>query len=178
MRLTSWFPLLFGSASAETPRSLREIELVTLEGARLDPRRFDGKVVLFVNVASRCGNTPQYEGLQALYASHKDRGFEIVGVPCNQFLWQEPGDAGAIAATCRGTYGVSFPILEKQDVNGWGRSPLYRWLVESPVGGGRRVRWNFEKFLVGRDGNVVGRFSPRMQPGDPELVGAVERALG
>jgi glutathione peroxidase len=117
--------------------------------------------------------TPQYQALQALYDAHKDQGLVVIGVPCNQFAGQEPGDAEQIASFCSATYGVTFPLLEKQDVNGPDRSALYRWLVESPAGGGADIEWNFAKFVVDRDGRVVARFAPTVAPDAPALVAAL-----
>ena len=135
---------------------------------------FAGKVVLFVNVASRCGLTPQYAGLEALWSELKGRDFLLVGVPCNQFGAQEPGTPEEITTFCETTFGVDFPLLAKQDVNGPGRSPLYRHLV----GAGGDIQWNFEKFLVGKDGAVLRRFSPTTAPADPGLRAALAAALG
>ena len=154
-----------------------EMNLVQLDGTPLASEVLDGKVVLFVNVASKCGFTPQYDGLQKLYEEYRERGLVIVGVPCNQFGKQEPGGAEEIASFCRINYGVSFPLLEKQDVNGPDRSALYARLVDSEVGGGDRVQWNFEKFLVGRDGQVRARFSSKVSPDAAELRQAIEAAL-
>ena len=153
------------------------VSIVPIYGESLTAGQLDGKVVLVVNVASRCGFTPQYEGLQALYDRYKERGLIVLGVPCNQFLGQEPGSGKEIASFCSSRYGVTFPLLEKQKVNGWKRSPLYRALVVSEVGRGKRVRWNFEKFLVGRDGAVLGRYSSSTAPEDVALVAAIEGAL-
>jgi glutathione peroxidase len=123
------------------------------------------------------GLTPQYGGLVKLQQDYAARGFTVIGTPCNQFLGQEPGSASEIASFCAMTYGVDFPLLEKADVNGADRSPLYRFLVDSPAGGGERIGWNFEKFLVGRDGAVKARFSPRTEPGDRAITAAIEGAL-
>ena len=153
------------------------MSLISLDGNPLDRSVVDGQVVLYVNVASACGLTPQYEGLQALYASRKDQGLVIVGVPCNQFGSQEPGGPEEIASFCKLNYGVSFPLLEKQAVNGDARSPLYHYLVGSEAGGGRDIQWNFAKFLVGRDGQVLQRFSPTTAPDDAELLAALDGAL-
>ena len=158
--------------------SLGDVALRRLDGAMLPPEAWQGRAVLFVNVASRCGLTPQYETLEALQRTYAARGFTVIGVPCNQFMGQEPGDAAEIATFCSTTYGVSFPLLEKADVNGTARSPLYRFLVDSQVGGGDRISWNFEKFLVDRSGEVVRRFSPKTLPDDPAVVAAIEAALG
>jgi glutathione peroxidase len=147
--------------------------LVRLDGSPLPPAQLDGKTLLIVNVASRCGLTPQYQALQALYQAHHEAGLVVVGVPCNQFAGQEPGSPDEIAAFCRTTYGVTFPLLEKQDVNGSQRSPLYRWLVDSQAGGGEDIEWNFAKFVVGPDGGVRARFAPTVAPDDPAVVAAL-----
>jgi glutathione peroxidase len=166
-----------GEPTGPIPASLWEIPLVGLDGKPFDVQGLRGKVVLFVNVASRCGLTPQYAGLEALQDANQARGFTVVGVPCNQFYGQEPGTAEEIATFCSMTYGISFPILEKQDVNGGGRSPLYRFLIASEAGGGKDISWNFEKFLVGRDGAVRARFSPKTVPEDPRIGDAISAAL-
>ncbi len=150
-----------------------DLQLKALDGSDLDPGVLAGKVCLFVNVASRCGLTPQYTGLVALNGELDDSDFTVVGVPCNQFGAQEPGTAGEIQTFCSTRYNVDFPLLEKQDVNGAGRSPLYKHLV----GDGDDISWNFGKFLVGRDGTVIGRFSPRTPPEDMELRGAIAAAV-
>ncbi len=139
-----------------------------------------GRTALVVNVASRCGLTPQYAGLEELHESRADRGFTVVGVPCNQFLGQEPGSPEEIAEFCSATYGVTFPMTEKVEVNGEDRHPLYRHLVDAPDEEGRTgdVQWNFEKFLLDHDGRVVARFSPGIEPADPRLVSAVDDRLG
>lgn len=139
-----------------------------------------GKVTLVVNVASRCGLTPQYEGLQALQAARGGERFSVLGVPCNQFLGQEPGTAEEIATFCSSTYGVDFPLTEKVDVNGDHRHPLFAELCAAADAEGHAgdVRWNFEKFLVDRDGRVVARFSPQTQPDDPAVAAAIDTALG
>jgi len=168
---------VYGKAPEGGPTSLQELHLHRLDGAPFPLEEVEGKVVLIVNVASRCGLTPQYEGLVKLQERYRDRGFVVVGAPCNQFLGQEPGTATEIAQFCSATYGVDFPLLAKQDVNGSGRSPLYQWLVGSKAGGGSDISWNFEKFLVGRDGAVLARFSPRVTPDSPDVVRAIEAAL-
>lgn len=138
-----------------------------------------GKVALVVNVASRCGLTPQYEGLEALHKNLGGRGFTVVGVPCNQFMGQEPGTSAEIQEFCSTTYGVTFPMTEKIDVNGDDRHPLYRDLtaVADAEGTAGDVQWNFEKFLLAPDGTVVARFRPRTEPQDPVVVKAVEAQL-
>lgn len=163
---------LTGLSLAGAPASL-----TALSGETLDPALTTGKVLLYVNVASQCGYTPQYEGLQKLYDTYKERGLVIIGVPCNQFGGQEPGSPAEIQNFCKINYGVTFPLLNKQEVNGPGRSELYKALISSPAGGGADVRWNFEKFLVGRDGAVVARFPSKVTPADPALVKAIEDAL-
>jgi glutathione peroxidase len=165
------------TAAAPTPDWLKSTPLIGLDGQPLPAEAIAGKAVLFVNVASRCGYTPQYEGLQALYTQYKDKGLTIVGVPCNQFGGQEPGSAEEIASFCKLNYGVDFPLLEKQDVNGGARSPLYTQLIASPAGGGADVKWNFEKFLVAPSGEVVGRFPSKVAPNDPALAAAIEKVL-
>lgn len=153
------------------------LELVQLDGTPLPADTLRGRAVLFVNVASKCGFTPQYEGLQALWEARRDEGLVIVGVPCNQFGGQEPGSPDEIAAFCKMSYGVDFPLLQKQAVNGRDRSSLYAWLVGSEAGGGKDVRWNFEKFVVDRQGRVIARFASSTRPDDPELAAAIDRAL-
>jgi glutathione peroxidase-family protein len=151
--------------------------LPLLDGGVLPASDLAGKVTLFVNVASRCGLTPQYVGLQALHAAMEDRGLKLIGVPCNQFGAQEPGSPAEIATFCSTRYQVTFPLLAKQDVNGDGRSELYRFLLGSEAGGGKDISWNFEKLLVGKDGRVIGRFAPTVKPDAPELLAAIEAAL-
>ena len=138
-----------------------------------------GKAALVVNVASRCGLTPQYGGLEALQREYADRGFTVVGVPCNQFAGQEPGTAEEIGTFCSATYGVTFPMTEKLEVNGDDAAPLYRRLTEVPDAAGEAgpVQWNFEKFLLSPDGTVVGRFRPRTEPSSVEVRTAIEAAL-
>ena len=138
-----------------------------------------GKLALFVNVASKCGLTPQYEGLERLQETYGDRGFTVVGFPCNQFLGQEPGTAEEIATFCSTTYGVSFPLTEKIEVNGDDRHAVYAELTEAAdaEGAAGDVQWNFEKFLVSPDGSVVARFRPTVEPEDPTSVSAIEANL-
>jgi glutathione peroxidase len=155
------------------------VEMDALQGGSAGLGQYEGKVVLIVNVASKCGLTPQYAGLERLHERFAGRGFTVLGVPCNQFLGQEPGSSGEIAEFCSATYGVTFPMTEKVDVNGEGRHPLYERLVGFADAGGHNgdVRWNFEKFLVGRDGKVVARFSPQTEPESDEVVAAIEAQL-
>jgi glutathione peroxidase len=136
------------------------------DGSSLPLAEKAGKVLLVVNTASKCGFTPQYEGLEALWRKYRDRGFEVIAFPCNQFGAQEPGDAEEIASFCSLNYDVTFPVMAKVEVNGEGASPLYQWLkAEAPgVLGTQGIKWNFTKFLVGRDGNVVRRYAPTDKP--------------
>jgi len=139
-----------------------------------------GTTTLMVNVASKCGLTPHYAGLQRLQDTYADRGFSVVGFPCNQFMGQEPGTAEEIAEFCSTNYQVTFPLSEKIDVNGAQRHPLYAELTKAADAEGHAgdIRWNFEKFLVGSDGKVIQRFPPQTDPEAPEIVGAIEKALG
>ena len=156
-----------------------DVEIGALTGGSADLGRYAGKAVLIVNVASKCGLTPQYNGLEKLQERYAEQGFTVLGVPCNQFLGQEPGSAEEIAEFCSATYGVTFPLTEKVEVNGEGRHALYERLVGFADAEGHTgdIRWNFEKFLVGRDGSVVARFSPQTEPESDEIVTAVEGAL-
>lgn len=163
------------AATAASP--LYAMNFTTIDGGTMSGDTLRGKTVLFVNVASKCGYTPQYEGLQALYEAHKDHGFVIVGQPCNQFMGQEPGTSEEIQTFCKMEYGVTFPLLEKGDVNGKDRTSLYQWLIGSEAGGGKNIKWNFEKFVVSPTGEVVGRFPPATTPDDPELVAAITSNL-
>ena len=159
--------------------SVHDVSVNTLRGEPATLGDYKGQALLIVNVASKCGFTPQYEGLQALYEKYADQGLTILGFPCNQFLFQEPGDADQIQSFCSTTYGVSFPLFEKLKVRGRGQHPLYRELVTSKDAGGKAgaVKWNFEKFLISRDGEVVGRFAPSITPEDPTLIQAIEGQL-
>ncbi|MCO5970451.1 glutathione peroxidase [Actinoallomurus soli] len=159
--------------------SIYDVDIDRLEGGPADLGQYRGKSVLIVNVASKCGLTPQYEGLQRLQETYADRGFTVLGVPCNQFAGQEPGSPEEIAEFCSTTYGVDFPLTEKVDVNGEHRHPLYTELVTVPDASGYTgdIRWNFEKFLIGPDGTVVARFDPRMEPDTDEVIGAIEGSL-
>lgn len=164
------------------PKGIRDLPLNTISGEVTTlgaGEPFAGKALLVVNVASKCGLTPQYSGLERLQERYGDKGFSVVGFPCNQFAGQEPGTGEEIQTFCSTTYGVSFPLFEKIEVNGEGRHPLYRALTETPDADGEAgdVRWNFEKFLIGPDGEVVGRFRPTTDPEDETLVKAIEAAL-
>jgi glutathione peroxidase len=159
--------------------TIHDIRLADLRGKPLELDQFRDQTLLIVNVASKCGYTPQYEALERLQKEFGDRGFSVLGVPCNQFGGQEPGTADEIAEFCRTTYGVSFPMTEKVEVNGAGRHPLYDRLVDTPDADGYTgdIRWNFEKFLVGPDGVVRRRFSTATKPDSPEVIGAIEALL-
>ncbi len=175
---------------------IQQIPLKTIEGHQSDLGLFAGKVLLVVNVASKCGLTPQYEGLEALYAKYRDEGFAVLGFPANNFAAQEPGTDAEIAEFCASTYAVDFPMFSKISVAGGDRHPLYDALTQAqPVAAGSEgmrkrledhgmtpnpapeVLWNFEKFLIGRDGSVVARFAPDMAPDDDAIISAIEREL-
>ena len=159
--------------------TIYDLRLVDLRGKPLELDQFRDKALLIVNVASKCGMTPQYEALEQLQKQYADRGFSVLGVPCNQFGEQEPGTPDEIAEFCSATYGVTFPMTEKIEVNGAGRHPLYDRLVETPDAEGYTgdIRWNFEKFLLDGEGNVVARFNPRTEPDDPQVVDAIKSLL-
>ena len=159
--------------------SIYDIPVKTLSGDDSSLGALAGKTLLVVNVASKCGLTPQYTALEALQARLADRGFSVVGFPCNQFMGQEPGTAEEIEEFCSTTYGVTFPMFEKIEVNGEGRHPIYDELTTVPDADGAAgdVQWNFEKFLLGPDGAVLARFRPRTVPDDPEVLAAIEKHL-
>ena len=157
-----------------------DVAINALDGSPTDLHDLEGKAVLVVNVASKCGLTPQYTGLEEIHERYAGRGFSVLGVPCNQFGGQEPGTAEEIATFCSSSYGVTFPMTEKVDVNGDGRHALYRQLVEVPDsddGHTGDIRWNFEKFLVAPGGEIVARFNPMVDPTSAEVTGAVEKVL-
>jgi len=158
--------------------SLHEIELTTAEGEPTTLAAYADRVVLVVNVASKCGLTPQYAKLEALQKTYGDRGFAVLGFPCNQFAGQEPGSAEKIQEFCATTYGVTFPLMEKTKVNGRSAHPLYAALTKVPDAGGKagRVKWNFEKFVISPSGEVH-RFRPTTQPDDPRVIAAIEAGL-
>ncbi len=156
--------------------TLSDFHATTLTGQDQDLAAYAGKVVLVVNTASKCGFTPQYEGLEKLWESHKDDGLVILGFPCNQFGGQEPGSADEIEEFCQANYGVTFPMFDKIDVNGPETHPLYQWLKDSRSGVlGGKIKWNFTKFLVGKDGTVIDRYAPTTKP--EELVDDITKAL-
>jgi len=159
--------------------SIHEFTLNSIDGQPAPLAQFKGKVVLIVNVASRCGFTPQYAGLEALYNKYKDRGFVVLGFPANNFLWQEPGTNDEIQAFCSTKYHVTFPMFARVSVKGSEMTPLYRFLTgkkaNPSTGGG--IRWNFTKFLAGRDGKVIARFGSKVAPESPDMISAIEAAL-
>ena len=159
--------------------SIYDQKINTLEGEPADLSQYKGKALLMVNVASKCGLTPQYEGLEKLHETYGSRGFEVLGFPCNQFMGQEPGTAEEIETFCSTNYGVTFPLLAKTDVNGDDRHPLYAELTKTPDDGGEAgdIQWNFEKFLLTPGGTVVNRFRPRTVPDAPEVIAAIEAVL-
>jgi len=159
--------------------ALYDIPVHTLQGEESSLGEYAGKTLLVVNVASKCGLTPQYEGLERLQKTYGERGFSVVGFPSNQFMGQEPGTPEEIQQFCSTTYGVSFPLFEKIDVNGDDRHPIYEELTAAPDADGNAgdITWNFEKFLVSNTGEVIGRFRPQVEPEDPAIVDAIEAAL-
>ena len=160
-------------------KTIHDFELKTIEGKQKKHSAYKGKVLLVVNVASKCGLTPHYKGLQALYEEKKGAGFAVLGFPCNQFGGQEPGSDADVQAFCTTKYDVSFPLFSKIDVNGAKRARLYAWLSAEktkPDGPGD-IAWNFAKFVVGKDGRVKARFEPRVEPTSAELRAAIDAAL-
>lgn len=156
--------------------SLSDFTATSIEGEEVDLGRFEGKAVLVVNTASKCGFTPQYEGLEELWKAYEDEGLVVLGFPCDQFGHQEPGDEEEIQGFCTARFGVSFPLFAKVDVNGPGAHPLFAWLRREKRGVlGDRIKWNFTKFLIGRDGRPVARYGSTTKP--ESLRGDIERAL-
>ncbi|MEV0522652.1 glutathione peroxidase [Streptomyces sp. NPDC050439] len=155
------------------------VKIESLQGGPANLDQYLGKAVLIVNVASKCGLTPQYAGLERLQEKYAGRGFTVLGVPCNQFMGQEPGTSDEIAEFCSATYGVTFPMTEKVDVNGDDRHALYKQLVDTADAEGHTgdIRWNFEKFILSPGGEVVARFAPQTEPDAPEVVAAIEANL-
>jgi glutathione peroxidase len=159
--------------------TIHDITLHTLQGEPASLGDYRGTTLLLVNVASKCGLTPQYEGLERLQETYGDKGFSVLGFPCNQFGGQEPGTSEEIATFCSATYGVTFPMFEKVDVNGADRHPAYEELTAFPDADGEAgdIQWNFEKFLVSQDGTVLHRFRPLVDPEAPEVIDAIEANL-
>jgi glutathione peroxidase len=162
-----------------TETALTDVALTTLDGRTTTLAELADGAALVVNVASKCGLTPQYTALEQLSKDYGQRGLTVIGVPCNQFMGQEPGSAEEIQAFCSTNYGVTFPLLAKTDVNGADRHPLYAALTRAPDANGEAgdIQWNFEKFLLGPGGAVVNRFRPRTVPDDPEVIAAIEAVL-
>ncbi|WP_447644099.1 glutathione peroxidase [Nocardioides zeae] len=159
-----------------TQSTLTDFTATRLDGHEEPLATYAGKVVLVVNTASQCGFTPQLEGLEGLYQQYGDQGLVVLGFPCNQFNGQEPGDAEEIGAFCQRNYGVTFPMFAKIDVNGPDAHPVYAWLRKEKSGLlGNKIKWNFTKFLVGRDGRVISRYSPTTKP--EKIAGDIEKAL-
>lgn len=159
-----------------TETSLHDFSADALDGQEVDLGTYDGRVLLVVNTASQCGFTPQYKGLQKLYDDYADQGLTVLGFPCDQFGHQEPGSEDEIGAFCEKNFGVTFPLFSKVDVNGDAAHPVYQWL-RAQKGGllGNKIKWNFTKFLVGKDGQVIGRYAPTTKP--EKIAGDIEKAL-
>lgn len=159
--------------------SIYDYSVTTIDGQETDLHEVEGQAALIVNVASQCGLTPQYAGLQKLYETYSGRGLAVLGFPCNQFMGQEPGTSDEIKTFCETSYGVSFPLYAKIEVNGENRHPLYAALTEVTDGEGEAgdIKWNFEKFLVAPGGTVIKRFRPTVAPEAPEIIAAIEEAL-
>jgi glutathione peroxidase len=171
--------LLLGASVMAADKSVYEFTLNSIDGQPAPLAAYKGKVVMLVNVASRCGFTPQYEALEAVYEKYKDRGFVIVGIPANNFGAQEPGTNQEIKTFCSSKYHVKFPMMAKVSVKGEDQTPLYQYLTDksaNPQTGGE-IQWNFTKFLVGPDGRVITRFESKVKPDAPEVTGAIEKAL-
>jgi glutathione peroxidase len=160
----------------EAMTTLQDFSARSIDGRDIDLSEFQGQVVLVVNTASQCGFTPQYQGLQALHDRYSAQGFTVLGFPCDQFGHQEPGDDAEIAGFCERNFGVTFPLFSKIEVNGDGAHPLYQWL-RSEKGGllGSKIKWNFTKYLLGKDGKVIGRYSPTTKP--EKIASDIEKAL-
>lgn len=154
-----------------------DFSLSKLGGGELKLSDFKGKVVLVVNVASKCGLTPQYKKLEPLYREYKAKGFEVLGIPCNQFMGQEPGSDEEIQSFCSTRYDVTFPMSGKIEVNGEGRDSLYQFLAGTDAAFPGDIQWNFEKFIIGKDGNVLKRFSPKVEPDAEEVIASIKSAL-
>lgn len=178
MKTFPWIACVLSlSTLALTAGSVHDISVKDIDGKDTTLKAYKGKVVLIVNVASKCGLTPQYKSLEAIYEKYKDKNFTILGFPCNQFAGQEPGSNEEIKQFCSSKYNVTFPLFDKIEVNGPNRHPLYVALAgpESPFPGD--IKWNFGKFLIGRDGKILKRFEPRTTPDSPEVTAAIEAAL-
>jgi glutathione peroxidase len=177
MRPLSWFALALLLAVSAQAQSLYEIPIKDIDGKAGTLESYKGRVLLIVNVASECGYTPQYAGLEDLYREYKDKGLTVIGVPCNQFGGQEPGSNKEIKEFCTSAFSVTFPLLEKTDVNGAKRHPLYAFLTGDKAPRPGNIQWNFTKFLIGRDGKVLARFEPDAEPQSAEVLRALTAAL-
>ena len=183
MRLVLSLAFLMGAlstmAGAEEHECALNFKAKTIDGETVDLEDYEGNVVLVVNTASQCGLTPQYAGLQAMYEKYKDKGFVILGFPCNQFAGQEPGSDAEIKQFCNTKYSVSFPMFSKIDVKGENAAPIYKYLTSKDTKPAEKgdISWNFEKFLIDREGQLINRFAPRTKPSDDDLVKAVEAEL-
>lgn len=173
------FGVLSMVAEADDHECALNFKVKNIEGETVDLEDYEGEVVLIVNTASECGLTPQYAGLESIYKKYKDKGFVVLGFPCNQFGSQEPGTEAEIKEFCKANYGVSFPMFSKLEVNGKQADPLYKYLTSKDVepAGTGKISWNFEKFLVDREGNLVHRFAPPTKPTDADVVKAIEAEL-
>jgi glutathione peroxidase len=174
-------PLAAGetAAAAAEKQNALSFTVKDIDGKDVNLETYKGKVILMLNVASKCGNTPQYEGLEKLYSKYKEKGLVVMGFPANNFGGQEPGSNAQIKEFCEATYKVDFPMFAKVSVKGADQAPLFKYLTAQeckPLSKGD-IAWNFEKFLVGKDGTLIGRFGNKVQPDDPALVGAIEAAL-
>lgn len=170
--------LLLPAAALYAAPGIYDFTLPSIDGKPAPLEQYKGKVLLLVNVASKCGFTPQYKGLEALYEKYKDQGLVVIGFPANNFMSQEPGTNEEIKTFCSRTYNVTFPMYSKISVKGEDKAPLYRYLTEetnAPVKG--EIKWNFTKFLVDRNGNVIARFEPKVTPEDPQVTSSIEKAL-
>jgi len=175
----SFFKPIAAAVTLATVRAadLQTIQFKDMDGANHTLKEYEGKVVLIVNVASKCGLTPQYKALEALYLKYKERGLVVLGFPCNDFAGQEPGDNEEIRQFCKSKYDVTFPLMDKIHVKDNGQHPLYVALTGKEGAYPGDVKWNFGKFLVGRDGKPLARFEPRTTPDSPEVTAAIEKAL-
>jgi glutathione peroxidase len=171
--------LILATVASAADKSPLDFKVKSIKGKEVDLSQYKGKVLLVVNVASKCGLTPQYEQLEALHEKYGDKGLAVLGFPCNQFGGQEPGTEAEVEEFCKSTYDVQFDLFSKVDVNGEKATPLYKHLTSletKPVGAGK-ISWNFEKFVIGKEGDVVARFSPRTSPSDPEVIKVIEAEL-
>ena len=170
-----------GAAQAAETKAASPLDyrVKDIDGKEIDLSKYKGKVVMVVNVASRCGLTPQYEGLQKVYEQYREKGFVVVGFPANDFKGQEPGSNEQIKEFCTSKYNVTFPMMSKVTVLGEGKAPVYRHLTEEATAGAHagEIKWNFTKFLIGKDGKVAARFEPKVKPTDEPVVEAIEKAL-